>query len=238
MLYVLCGFLFGCLIPYLARRLGKLVSYCSGYILVKIFIPSHALKFAKLKQDPQYMRLFYRYIMRSIGWGIFCAAVTWLFIECFDNLYTGWYLAFLWIMLLLVEVDKRFMLLPDVLTVPLLILGFGYAAVNGNWLIMPEPEIMNTAFNSFMGAVFGYAMPTVASMFIVGKYPDAFGGGDIKLLAAIGAWVGFETVAYVILLASVIFAVQCLIAKQKAGAFGPAIVYATLILQIFLQGFE
>jgi leader peptidase (prepilin peptidase)/N-methyltransferase len=141
-------------------------------------------------------------------------------------------------MLLLVEVDKRFMLLPDVLTLPLLILGFGYAALNGNWLIMPDPEIMNPAFNSFMGAVFGYVMPTVASMFIVWKCPDAFGGGDIKLLAAIGAWVGFEVVAYVILLSCIIFAGQCLVLKQKAGAFGPAIVYATLILQIFLQGFE
>lgn len=238
MLYVLCGFLFGCLIPCFARRLGKLISYPAGYVWLKIFVPFHALSFVKLKENPQYMHLFYRYLMRSLGWGIFCAAVTWLFIECFDNLYTVWYLAFLWIMLLLVEVDKRFMLLPDVLTLPLLILGFGYAAIGGNWLITSEPEIMSASFNSFLGAVFGYVMPTFASMFIVWKYPDAFGGGDIKLLAAIGAWVGFEATSYIILLSCVIFAVQCLIAKQKDGAFGPAIVYATIITQIFLQGFE
>ena len=97
---------------------------------------------------------------------------------------------------------------------------------------------MSASFNSFLGAVFGYVMPTFASMFIVWKYPDAFGGGDIKLLAAIGAWVGFEATSYIILLSCVIFAVQCLIAKQKDGAFGPAIVYATIITQIFLQGFE
>lgn len=238
MLYVFCGFLFGCLIPYLARKLGKLISYPAGYVWVKIFVPSHILSFAKLKCNPQYMHLFYRYLMRSLGWGIFCAAITWLFIECFDNLYTFWYLMFLWIMLLLVEVDKRFMLLPDVLTLPLLILGFGYAAIGGNWLITPEPEFMNPAFNSFLGAIFGYVMPTVASMFLIRKYPDAFGGGDIKLLAAVGAWIGMEAITYVILLSCIIFAVQCLIAKQRAGAFGPAIVYATLILQIFLQGFE
>ncbi len=238
MIYVICGFLFGCLIPYLSRRLGKLISYPAGYVLLKIFVPVHALSFNKLKDNPQYMQLFYRYLMRSVGWGIFCAAMSWLFVECFDNLFIGWYMAFLWILLLLVEVDKRFMLLPDVLTLPLLILGFGYAALNGNWLITPEPEIMSAGFNSFMGATFGYVMPTVASVFIVWKYPDAFGGGDIKLLAAIGAWVGMEAIAYVILLSCIIFAAQCLIAKQKAGAFGPAIVYATLILQIFLQGFE
>ena len=86
MIYVLCGFIFGCLIPYLARKSGKLISYSAGYVWVKIFIPSHALSFGKLKQNPQYMRLFYRYLMRSLGWGIFCAALTGLFIECFDNL--------------------------------------------------------------------------------------------------------------------------------------------------------
>lgn len=238
MLYVLCGFLFGFLIPYLSRKFGKLISYASGYVIAKLFWPSHALSFAKLKENPQYMRLFYRYLMRSLGWGIFCAAATWLFVECFDNLYTVWYVTFLWILLLLVEIDKRFMLLPDVLTIPLLILGFGYAAVNGNWLITLQPEIMSITFNSFMGAVFGYVMPTIASMFIVWKYPDAFGGGDIKLLAAIGAWVGFEPIAYIILLSCVIFAISCLITRQRAGAFGPAIVYATLIFQVFTQGFE
>ena len=109
MFYVFCGFLFGCLIPYLARRLGKLISYSAGYVWVKIFVPCHALSFAKLKENPQYMHLFYRYLMRSLGWGIFCGAATWLFVECFDNLYTAWYLAFLWIMLLLVEIVNRMM---------------------------------------------------------------------------------------------------------------------------------
>lgn len=236
--YVLLGFLFGCLIPYLARKCGKLISYSAGYVWLKIFIPSHILPFKKLRNNPQYMHLFYRYLMRSLGWGIFCSALSGIFIACFDNLYTPWYLAFLWILLLLVEVDKRFMLLPDVLTLPLLILGFGYASMNGNWLIPSEPEILSIAGNSFAGAAFGYIMPTVASMFIAWKYPDAFGGGDIKLLAAIGAWVGLESISYIILLSCAIFAVSCLLAKKRADAFGPAIVYATLILQVLTQGFE
>ena len=238
MTYVFSGFIFGCLIPFLARRLGKLASYASGYVWLKVFFPSHIMPFRKLKENPQYMRLFYRYVMRSFGWGVFCGALTWVFVECFDNLYSAWYLAFLWILLLLIEVDKRFMLLPDVLTVPLLILGFGYASLNGNWLVPIEPEIMSISFNSFLGATFGYVMPTVASMFIAWKYPDAFGGGDIKLLAAIGAWVGFEAISYIILLSCAIFGVSCLIAKRRADAFGPAIVYATLILLILTQGFE
>ena len=237
MLFVLSGFLFGCCIPFLARRFGKLVSYAAGYVWVKLLWPAHALSFGKLRENPLYMHLFYRYLMRSLGWGIFCAAASWLFVACFDSIYIGWYIAFLWILLLLVEIDKRFMLLPDVLTVPLLILGFGYAAANGYWRISPDTEILSIAENSFLGAAFGYVMPTIAAMLISWKYSDAFGGGDIKLLSAIGAWVGLEAISYIVLIACVFCGVNCLIAKQKAGAFGPAIVYATLAVVVALYGF-
>ena len=175
-------------------------------------------------------------MMRSLGWGIFCAAATYLFAVNFDSYYTCWYLAFLWIMLLLVEIDKRFMLLPDILTLPLLVLGFGYAAINGVWLDTVDPQLISNAQNSFMGACAGYSMPVIASMFLVWKYPDAFGGGDIKLLAAIGAWVGLEPISYILLCSCILFALGCLIKKQRVGPFGPSIVYATLLICIFLFG--
>ena len=35
MLYILAGFVFGCMIPYLARRIGKLMPATMGYILLK-----------------------------------------------------------------------------------------------------------------------------------------------------------------------------------------------------------
>ena len=79
-------------------------------------------------------------------------------------------------------------------------------------------------------------MPTVAIMFIAWKYPDAFGGGDIKLLCAVGAWVGMEIIAYIILLACLIFGFSCLITRTRAAAFGPSIVYATLALCLLLFG--
>ena len=100
MLYILAGFVFGCMIPYLARRIGKLMPATMGYILLKIFIPQHYMPWSKLKNDFEYMQLFKRYMMRSLGWGIFCAASTYLFAVNFDQYYTCWYLAFLWIMLL------------------------------------------------------------------------------------------------------------------------------------------
>ncbi len=233
MLYIISGFLFGLLIPYLARRIGKLIPASSGYILLKIFVPSHYMPWAKLKNNEAYMELFRRYFMRSIGWAIFTSAATILFALNFDTIFTWWYIAFLWILLLLVEVDKRFMLLPDILTLPLLLLGFAYAAKQGFWLIIPEPYFITCAANSALGAISGYLMPLIASLFVVWKYPEAFGDGDIKLLSAIGAWVGFAAMPYILLGSCLLFAAGWMINKRKIGPFGPAIVYATLIFVIF-----
>lgn len=234
--YIICGFVFGCLIPYLARRIGKLMPATMGYILLKVFIPTHYMSWKKLKENQAYMNLFKRYLMRSLGWGIFTSAATYLFALNFDSGFMGWYICFLWILLLLVEFDKRFMLLPDILTLPLLVLGFAYAAQHGTWLATVDLGFMSYEQNSVIGAIAGYLIPVVASMFIVWKYPDAFGGGDIKLLCAIGAWVGAEIIAYIILGSCAIFALSCLINRKRIGPFGPSIVYAALIVVTVLFG--
>ena len=233
MAYIISGFLFGLLIPYLARRIGKQIPAPMGRIWLKIFMPTHYMPWTKLKTNEAYMELFKRYVMRSIGWGIFCAAATFLFALNFDAVFTWWYIVFLWILLLLVEVDKRFMLLPDVLTLPLLILGFLYAAQNGFWLLIPEPNFVPAPINSALGASVGLLMPLIASLFVVWKHPEAFGDGDIKLLAAIGAWIGFAGVPLVLLGACAFFGAGWLINRRRTGPFGPAIVYATLIYAVF-----
>jgi len=234
MIYVLCGFVYGLLIPYLARRIGKLMPATMGYILLKLFVPTNSVSYKKLEQNPKYMELFKRYVMRSVGWGIFTAAASYLFATDFGTNFAWWYVAFLWILLLLVEIDKRFELLPDILTWPLLILGFAYAAQHGTWLETADINFLSHTQNSVLGAMMGYIIPVIASMFLVWKYPDAFGGGDIKLFCAIGAWVGMDVIAYIILASCLIFAIICLINKKRVGAFGPSIVYATLILCLLL----
>lgn len=234
MLYIFCGFIFGLMIPFLARRIGKLMPATMGYILLKLFVPAQIVSRGKLENNPKYMELFKRYVMRSIGWGIFTAAATYLFAIEFDAAHTWWYITFLWILLLLVEFDKRFMLLPDILTLPLLVLGFAYASTNGPWLATVDVNFLSYAQNSALGAIMGYVMPVIASMFLVWKYPEAFGGGDIKLLCAVGAWVGMEIIAYIILLSCIIFGLSCLINKMRVGPFGPSIVYATLAICLLL----
>ena len=239
MVYILGGFLFGFLIPYFARRIGKLLPASFGYILLKIWWPTHYMPWKKLKNNPQYMALFQRYLMRSIGSGIFTAAASYLFATIFtpiSNCYAIWHVAFLWILLLLVETDKRFMLLPDVLTLPLLIMGFASSSLYGPWIMFDCWPILSPAQFSAISAAFGFLMPTVASMFVVWKYPEAFGAGDVKLLAALGAWTGISGISYIILGACVIFALTCLINRMRVGPFGPSIIYAALIFLLLVFG--
>ena len=169
--------------------------------------------------------------MRSLGWGIVTSSVIFLLSLTAAVSETPWLIFLIITLFILMEIDKRMFLLPDILTVPLLIVGFLYAAFSGYILGF---DAASSTLNSALGAFAGYFIPVLASLFLIKKYPDAFGGGDIKLLAAVGAWLGVTNIPYIILLSCLIFAATCFINKQKIGAFGPSIVIATLII-LFLN---
>ena len=122
--------------------------------------PVRSVSRAKRAGNPEYRRLMTRYRMRSIGWGIVAAAISYLAAERFSDIYIVWYLGLIWTLLLLTEIDNRMMLLPDILTVPLLIAGFAYSVFVSQWVIPAE---------SVLGAVTGYMLPVVASAFLVWK---------------------------------------------------------------------
>jgi leader peptidase (prepilin peptidase)/N-methyltransferase len=115
-------------------------------------------------------------------------------------------------------------LLPDILTVPLLVVGYAFAAFVGVWVCPAE---------SAFGALVGYVMPVVATLILVWKDKDMFGGGDIKLLTAIGAWVGAEKLIYIILLSVFVFGLYALFRRQRSGAFGPAIAVSAIIIAFY-----
>lgn len=221
MIYALLGFFFGLFIPYIARRFEKFMPATAAYALYRIIKPNKSVKRAKRKNNHKYMKLMRAYKIYSIGWAVITSALSYLAFVSLGEHYVVWHLIFVWILLLLFEIDKRMFLLPDILTIPLLIIGFSYAALTSGWVISGESAI---------GALAGYFLPVIASMLLVWKHKDAFGGGDIKLLSAIGAWVGLEKLLYVIILSCIIFGLYALINRKKDGAFGPAIVMASMII--------
>lgn len=107
-------------------------------------------------------------------------------------------LIFTWSLVALSVIDLQHMLLPDSITLPVMWLGIALG-------ISDVYVDLNT---SVIGAMAGYlALWSVFHLFrlITGK--EGMGYGDFKLLALIGAWLGWQMLPLVILLSSLVGAV-------------------------------
>lgn len=104
-------------------------------------------------------------------------------------------LIFTWALLALAVIDLRTTLLPDDLTLPLLWIGLGLS-------LFPVFAAPTTAI---VGAMAGYlSLWTVFHLFKLLTGKEGMGYGDFKLLAAIGAWLGWQALPMVILLSSLV----------------------------------
>ena len=231
--YIVIGFIFGFFIPYVARRFAKIMleTPTFAYALYRIFTPTKKVSKQKRLSNRKYIQLKNRYFMRSFGWGIISAAILSIISVALPENEIPWISFFVIILLILTEIDKRIQYLPDILTSPLLISGFAYAAFSGLLLGNTTAE---AAENSALGAIFGYLIPVIASLLMIKKHPDNMGGGDIKILAAIGAWLGLANIPFIILLSCLVFAISFFITKKRVDAFGPSIVLATLLILFIL----
>jgi leader peptidase (prepilin peptidase) / N-methyltransferase len=136
--------------------------------------------------------------------------------------------AFGWALLALAVIDLDTQLLPDDITLPLLWAGL---LVNLAGAFAP----LRTAV---IGAVAGYlALWLVYWAFKLATGKEGMGHGDFKLLAAIGAWLGWQKLPLVILLSSVVGAVVGIAlivlarhARGKPIPFGPYLAAAGLIV--------
>jgi leader peptidase (prepilin peptidase) / N-methyltransferase len=98
-----------------------------------------------------------------------------------------------WWLLTLAGTDLRRWLLPDRLTLPLIIAGLAAAAVL-------DPDTM---LDRALGAALGYVvLRATAAAYRALRQREGLGRGDAKLLSAAGAWVGATALPQVILLAA------------------------------------
>lgn len=102
-------------------------------------------------------------------------------------------LVFSYYLLVLAVIDYHEQLLPDVFTLSLLWFGL---MVNSN-------ELFVTPTQAIYGAVFGYlSLWSLAKVYQLITHKEGMAAGDMKLLAAIGAWLGWQSLLPVILIAS------------------------------------
>jgi leader peptidase (prepilin peptidase)/N-methyltransferase len=140
-------------------------------------------------------------------------------------------LLFTWALLALTMIDFDTMLLPDSITLPLLWLG----------LVFNLFEVFVPLADAVIGAMAGYlSLWTVYWLFKLATGKEGMGFGDFKLLAALGAWLGWQTLPMIILLSSFVGAVLGLLLMwlQKRGKdipmpFGPYLAIAGWIAMIW-----
>ncbi len=116
---------------------------------------------------------------------------------------TAWYfgfglaaiaaLIFIWTMMALTFIDLDTQLLPDTITLPLLWIGLLFNLSDG----------FVDIHSAIIGAVAGYlALWTIYWSFKLTTGKEGMGYGDFKLLAAIGAWLGWQMLPLVLLFSS------------------------------------
>lgn len=140
-------------------------------------------------------------------------------------------LLFTWAMIALAFIDLDTFFLPDDITLPLLWAGLLFN-LGGVFTDLPSAVI---------GAVSGYlVLWSIYWLFKLATGKEGMGYGDFKLLAAIGAWLGWTMLPLVILLSSLVGAVVgiSLILFARHGRnvpipFGPYLAVAGLIALLY-----
>jgi leader peptidase (prepilin peptidase)/N-methyltransferase len=143
-------------------------------------------------------------------------------------------LIFAWSMIALTFIDLDTFYLPDSITLPLLWAG----------LLFNVGATFTDLRSAVIGAAAGYlALWTVYWVFKLATGKEGMGYGDFKLLAAIGAWLGWKMLPIVILLSSFVGAAVgiALIVFARRGRsvpipFGPYLAAAGLIALFWGEG--
>ncbi len=138
-----------------------------------------------------------------------------------------------WTLLALTFIDTDTTLLPDDLTIPLLWLGL---LAN---LLGVFPGL--TLRDAVLGAVAGYlSLWLIYWSFKLTTGKEGMGYGDFKLLAALGAWMGWKALLPIVLLSSVVGAIVgiVLIVLARRGReipipFGPYLASAGFLVLLF-----
>jgi leader peptidase (prepilin peptidase)/N-methyltransferase len=136
-----------------------------------------------------------RYPLVELLTALLSAAVAWKWGLSMQTLGA---LLLVWALIALAFIDLDTTLLPDSLTLPLLWLGLLFN-LGGHFSTLPDAVV---------GAMAGYGVLwSVYWLFKLVTGKDGMGFGDFKLLAAIGAWLGWQMLPVTLLLSSVVGAV-------------------------------
>ncbi|MEJ2602345.1 MAG: A24 family peptidase [Gammaproteobacteria bacterium] len=147
-------------------------------------------------------------------------------------------LVFTWTLIALSVIDLDHQLLPDALTLPLLWLGLLLSLWHGT---VTGSALFVTPRDAIIGGAAGYlSLWSVYHLFRLATGKEGMGYGDFKLLAALGAWLGWQMLPLIILLSAAVGAVVgiALIVLTRRGRdvpipFGPYLAAAGWIALMY-----
>ena len=214
--------------------------HCGHKIRAWENIPVISYLFLRGKCSNCSAKISIRYPLVELATALLSLAVAWKF----GASYAGFAcLVFTWVLISLTLIDADTTLLPDNLTLPLMWLG----------LIANYFGLITSLESALWGAIWGYmSLWSVYQLFKLLTGKEGMGFGDFKLLAALGAWLGWEMLPMIILLSSAVGAIIGISMTLFRGRdknvpmpFGPylaiagwlALIWGTQITQAWLSLF-
>lgn len=141
------------------------------------------------------------------------------------------YLIFCCSLITIIWIDIYHQIIPDCISLPGIILGFLFSFVNSSvhW--------QESLIGLLLGGGILYA---VALFYYLVRKQEGMGGGDIKLLAMLGAFLGWKSIPFIIFsssLAGSLFGIILLIKNRTGGStrfpFGPFLAVSGLVFLLF-----
>jgi len=144
-------------------------------------------------------------------------------------------LTLIFVLVCLAYIDLRTFRLPDLITLPLIFVGLCFNRFSNLQFVGSQESIL--------GALLGYLLLWLLNrLYRYIKKEDGIGMGDAKLLAALGAWLGWSAIPGILLIASasgIIGGTLWLrLNKKNYGSpfpFGPFLIFAGIIELLWPQ---
>ena len=141
------------------------------------------------------VRISIRYPLLEVFTALISVLTVWRFGYSLETVFA---LIFSWSLIALSMIDFDHQLLPDSITLPLLWLG----------LLVSLFGFFADSQSSILGVTAGYlSLWSIYHLFKLATGKEGMGFGDFKLLAMLGAWMGWQMLPLIILLSSVVGAV-------------------------------
>jgi leader peptidase (prepilin peptidase)/N-methyltransferase len=156
-----------------------------------------------------------RYFIVELLMGLMAVALLYRFGLSYEFL-VGFIFVAAMIVISVIDLDVR--IVPDVISLPGIVLGFCFSVV-GYFFVAGTDDIIPTPVSSVVGILAGGGF-LLATAWIYEKITgvEGMGGGDIKLLGMMGAFLGWPSVPVTLFIASVLGSIIGLLCMAITGA--------------------